>query len=125
MNDTGAVCGGQSIRDLLGTPERLAQPQTFARDQLIKRLSVNILHRNKVQEFAVHFSAVDVVNGNDIVMVQGRGQLRLLNETRPALRIANRPSTQDFDRDFAPEPGIRGQVNFAHSSFTERRADYK
>jgi hypothetical protein len=48
-----------------------------------------------------------------------------LNETRPSLGIANCSSRQNFDGEFAPEPGIKGQVHLAHSSFTERRADDK
>ena len=70
-------------------------------------------------------TAVDVVNGDDIAMVQRRCQLRFLNETRPSLRIAHCPREQNFDGHFAPQPGIEGQVHFAHSTFTKRRTDDK
>ena len=86
---------------------------------------MNILHGDKVQELAVHLGVVDVVNGDDVAMVQGRGQLCLLNETRPSLGIADCASGQNFDGDFAAEPGIEGQVHFAHSAFTERRTDHE
>src|SRR5581483_7851554 len=61
----------------------------------------------------------DVVDGDDIGVVQGRGGLRLLNEAALALGLARKTGGEDFDRDRAVQPRILGFINLAHAARAE------
>jgi len=56
-----------------------------------------------------------VVNGNDMRMIQRRGQLGFTLEPAPAGEIRG-TLREKLDRDFAAEPRVQSTVNLAHAA---------
>ena len=83
----GRVRRGQRIRDLDGVLQRLAQPHPLARDQLVERLALHVLHGDEVDAVRL----VDVVDRDDVGVVERGGGLGFLDEARACAR-GRRPS---------------------------------
>jgi hypothetical protein len=54
-------------------------------------------------------------------MIEGGGGLRFLSEAPHAILIGGQVSGQKLQRYFAIESGIKGEVNFTHSTGAEFR----
>ena len=84
MNDPGGLRFRQRIGDLDGVLQHLVQLHPAARNQLAERLALNIFHDNEVGAVV----AGDVVDGDDVGMIEGRGCFGFLHESPFAIRIA-------------------------------------
>ena len=65
----------------------------------------------------------DVVDGEDVGVVQGRGRAGFLLEAAQAIGIAGPERRQHLDRDIAVEPRVARPVDVAHASGAEGRED--
>ena len=116
MHDTGVVSGGQPIGDLDGVAQRLIQPDAFAADQAVQRLAGHVLHGDEIHRLPVHLPGVDVENGDDVAIAQGRRGFGLLREARAAIGIGDGGGRQHFDGDGAIQMGVECAIDHAHPS---------
>ncbi len=66
---------------------------------------------------------VDVVDGDDVGVVQGRGSLGLLHEAALALGVGDLLRRQDLDGDEAVQVRVAGLVDHAHPALAELLED--
>ena len=64
---------------------------------------------------------LDLVDGDDVGVVEGRGGAGLLHEAGAAMRVGEAIGGQDLDRDLAAEAGVAGAVDLAHPAGAEGR----
>ena len=114
-----AVRGVERRGDLRRILERLGHRQRPSRDQRIEPRAVHQLHRDERRPVVL----VDVVDGDDVRVVEGRGGARFLDEPAVAIGIGRRFGRQHLDRDRAPEPGVVGGVNNAHAAAADLGVD--
>ena len=81
-----------------------------------------VLQRSAVDEFGdqilAAFKFSDIVNGQDMRMIERRGELRLPLET-PSRRGIRHFLMQEFDRHRTAELGVDRAINHAHPAFTQ------
>ncbi len=65
----------------------------------------------------------DLVNGDDVRMVQGRGGARLLSKAQIVLRTLVEALGEQLDRDHAPEGRVARAVEPAHAAGAELSQD--
>ena len=70
MHDSGRVSDSQRVGNLRGIFQRIANPQSFAADQVMERLTGHQLHRDVLDGLALQLLCVDVVDGDDVRVVQ-------------------------------------------------------
>ena len=80
-------------------------------------LAFDVLHHDEAQMVAL----ADVVNRGDIRVIQCRCGFRFPREARHPVRIKGKVGRQDLQRDHPIEPGIEGQIDFAHSAGAQLR----
>ena len=61
----------------------------------------------------------DVVHGNDVWVLEFRGELRFAFEPRPRNLVVDQPSPQQLDRHSTVEPQVVGEKHRAHSAFAK------
>src|SRR5262245_21370231 len=66
-------------------------------------------------------SFADLVNGEDVGMVETGRRARFLFEPADALLLLCEGGGQQLERDFAAEPRVFGQINFAHPTGANQR----
>ena len=64
--------------------------------------------------------AADVVDGDDVVVIQGAGRARFPLETGDAVRIARQTRRQHLDGHIALQPRIARAPDFAHAAASEQ-----
>ena len=64
--------------------------------------------------------ALEVVDGSDVRMIEGRENLSLTLETSHVVGIVRERSGEDFDRYVASEFRVPGAVDFAHAACPDR-----
>ena len=116
MHDARAVRGRQPVGDLDGITERLIQPDAFAADQPVQRLAGHVLHRDEIHRLPVHLPGVDIENGDDVAIAQGRRGFRFLRKTRPAVGVCDGRGRQNFHGHGAVQMGVQGAIDNAHPS---------
>ena len=112
----GVVRGRQTVGDLDGVAQRLVQPDAFAADQPVQRLAGHVLHRDEIHRLAVHLPGVDVEDGDDVAIAQGRRGFGLLRETRAAIGVRDGRGRQHFDGHGAVQMGVQRAIDHAHPS---------
>ena len=111
VDDAGGVGLGQALGGLDGDIEQpLGRQRLAGGDELAQGLSLDQLHGDV--EGAVGLA--DVVDGQDVGMIQGRGRAGLLLEALAAIGIRRDGGGQDLDRDLAPELRVPRPVDLAH-----------
>ena len=65
----------------------------------------------------------DLVNVRDVWMIECGGGLRLLLKAAHSILISSNFGRQNLQRDFAMQPHVFRQINFAHATFAEQRAN--
>ncbi len=120
MNDAGGVSLGEPVGNGNGALQRFHQPHPLAWDHPIERLPRNVLHDYEVD---VIFRS-DVVNGDNVRMIQGRGGLGFLHKPLSALGVGRLAGKQNLDGDHAPQPGVASLVNRAHSALSQFLQDF-
>jgi hypothetical protein len=118
MHDSRGVGGGQRVGNLRCILQRSAHPQSFAPDQVIERFAGHILHGDVVNRLVIYFLGVDVIDGDDVRVVQGRRSPRFLNEPFFAVST-DRCGAQNLDRGHPVETRVHGLIHDTHSAGTE------
>ena len=120
MDDARRVRLGETVGDLHGDVEKpLGRERVSRRQDLAKGLPLHELHRDV--DRPVGFA--DVVDGQDVGVVQGRGRARLLLEALATIGIVGRGGRQHLDRYIAAEPGIGRAIDLPHPAGADRGGD--
>ncbi|KIU17134.1 hypothetical protein TL10_10190 [Mycolicibacterium llatzerense] len=95
-------------------------PVGIAFSQQLRRVSaVDVIHRNP--QLTVLFTSI--VDGDDMRMPQGRGDVSLAGEALPVFVINTDCDRKNFQR-FAPgQPGMLGEIHLAHSARPQESDD--
>jgi len=93
VHDPGRVSLREPVRDLCGIPQRFAEFQPFAANQLVERPALDVLHHDEVP--AVGRS--DIVDGDDVRMLEGGRGLGFLDESPLAVGIRHLPGRQKLE----------------------------
>jgi hypothetical protein len=101
----GCVRGRKAFGDLRSGFDHLSKGQRAAAQDLAERLTLDQFHD--------HVVGADVVDGDDIGMIQGRGCLGFSFKSSFAL-------LHHLQRDIPSEAGIAGTIDFSHAT----RANY-
>ena len=102
----------EGFRDLFGDGQSLLDRHGTPRNPLGQRRPFHQLHDDGV--------VLEVVDGSDIRMIEGRKNLSLTLETRHVVGIVRERSGEDFDRYVASEFRVPGAVDFAHAACPDR-----
>ena len=104
VDDPGALPGVvERAGDIDGDGEGFARIEpAFAIDAFAERLAIDIFHREKVRPIAFARS----VNLDDVRVIERRGGLRLLLETRDERGVLREVGREDFERDGAIERNL-------------------
>src|SRR5580700_7171177 len=110
----------QCIPQSTGNLNDLLEGKSACTDEPVKRLTLDELHRQKVD--AVAF--LHRVDGDNVWMVElGKG-LRLTTKTREPLGVMRHFGGQHFERYVAAEFRIGGAIHLPHSTGAKRRLDF-
>ena len=117
MDDAGRVRLGEAVGDLVADVEQLARRERPALHELTERLAIHELHG----DVDGRVRRTDLVDGDDVVVVEGGRGARLLLEAAAAIRISGELFRQDLDRHLAAQPRVARPVDLAHAAGAERR----
>ena len=113
------MCEAGRDQHLLRDCDRARRVERGARDDVLQRLPLAVLHRDVVG--AVELAPV--VDADDVRVLQaGRGG-RLAPEALHELLILRKPRVQQFHRHLATEVRVLGAVHVGHSSRAELAQD--
>jgi hypothetical protein len=113
VDDAVLVGRGQTVRRLRADFQHLLLGE--GRALIAQRLPVHMLHDD--EELAVML--LDVVDGANVRMVERRRRACLLQKARPCIRLCRHLRREKFQRDFAIEFGIDGEIHLAHAARAE------
>ena len=117
MNDPGGLGFRQCIGDLDGVLQDIIQLQPAAWNQLAERLALDIFHDNEVGAIVTG----DVMDGDDVGMIEGRGGFGFLDEAPLAIRIGDEFGWKHFDGNKAVQMLVACLVDNSHPSLAEKR----
>jgi len=110
VNNAFGVRGIESIGDLDGEREQKFQVEGAARDAVLQRDPVQILHRYE----GPAIMPADFVDGADVGMIQRRCGPGLTPETLQRLRVLGHVGGKEFQGNEAAEFGVLGFVDHTH-----------
>ena len=87
----------------------------FAGNQLVERLSGDILHGDEVHAVGL----VNVVDGDDVRVIEGRGSLGLLKESPFPVRVGDLLGGKDLDGYETVQVRVAGLGDHTHPAFAE------
>src|SRR5438132_1339703 len=119
MHDACRMGFAQTLSNLSQIFQQLVQRSFVAVDLIAQSVAVNVLHGDEMYTFAL----TDFVDVRDVRMIERGGGGGLLLETAHSISISSNFGRQNLQRDFAMEPQVFRQINFAHATFAEQRAD--
>src|SRR5947207_12107653 len=88
-------------------------------DLIAQSIAVNVLDGDEVGAFAL----ADFVDVGDVRMIECSSGGGLLLEAAHSILISSNSRGQNLQRDFAMQPHVLRQINFAHATFAEQRAN--
>ena len=115
MDDPLPVRGRQRGGDLRAVTQYVVGRQRASLEPRRQRLAFEVFHDQEVDAILV----ADIEQRTDVRMGQGRDRSRLSIEAPPPLGVGGILRGKDLDRDVAPEPGIAGAIDLAHSAFAK------
>ncbi len=116
VNQSALVGRGQSFGRLArNTPRLLRRQPGVALQAIGQALALQQLHGQKRN--AAIFA--DLVNGDDVVVLQGSGRLRLAEETRPRRGIGGPIQLHDLESDLPFEGRVIREKDHAHAALAE------
>ena len=119
MDDAGGVSGVQSVGDLRGQVECLANRKRAAADEVAQRLALHQFGHYVGDAVLV----AGIVKRDDVGMRQGGGGAPFLLEAAPPVGALGELRRQNLDGDIAAEAGIVGAVDLAHGTFAQFGGD--
>ena len=120
MHDARAVRFGQPLPDLRSDVDGVVHLQRPARDPLLERLPRVVRHHEV--ELPVG-RLVDLVDGADVRMIEGRRGLGFLQEPLLGGLVAGQIRWQQLNGDLALEAGILREVDDAHAALAQLGPD--
>lgn len=111
VNDASLMGDRQSAGNLQGQLDRLTLGLGTVGHRRAKIGSFEQLRNNVGKTFV----RPDIVHGENIGVIQGRGGPRFPLEALQPLRIAGEGAGQNFDRHIAMQTQIPGAINFSHA----------
>jgi hypothetical protein len=115
MHDPFRVSCIQSIRYFDPDLEQPIHFHRLARDQVLQRRAVEILHHDERMPVLL----ADLMNRANVRMVQSRSGARLAAKPLKSLRVAHNIVWQELQRHEAAELSILGLIHNAHASAAE------
>ena len=94
--------------------------QTTGRNQLVQGLPGDVLHDHEVNAIL----RADVVNDADVGMLQCGDGFRFLLEAHLQIWVRRKMGGKDLNRYRALQPGVAGEIHFAHAAGAEQRLDF-
>ena len=119
VDDPFLVRRGEAMGDLRRDRNQPAQRGKSLFDPRREAPAEDELHRDVGEALVL----ADLVNGDDVRMVQGRGGARLLSEAQIVLRTLVEALGEQLDRDDAPEGRVARAVEPAHAAGAELAQD--
>ena len=110
VDDPPRVRHIQTVSDLNRQVEQCFNLEGLAFDTVLQRLPLQQLHGNK----GLTLVLVNVMNGADVGMIQGRGGARFAPESRQGLRVSGQLLRQKLQRQVAAQPGVERLVHHPH-----------
>src|SRR6266542_7005984 len=121
MDDAGCVRGRERGANLHCNVERLRQQESVSAEQAFAQGgSIDKLRNNEMP--AVDFT--DFVDGKNVWMVKRRRSLCFLAEPVHPLLIAGNFFRKNLQGNFAIEPGVLCEIDFAHPARAELPLDF-
>ncbi len=115
VDDPSGVGDLQTLGHAQSHFEDLVQSQRFAKDALLERLAFEKLHGDEASPVLF----VDVVDGANIRVIQGRSRLGFPLQTLQSLMVPGQLIRQKLQGDRALEPGVLRLEDHAHASAAE------
>ncbi len=115
VGDAGLVGGGHPIGHLNRQIEQSPYRQRATGQQRPQGQAVHQLG----DEVGYAVLGSDVVNGEDVGVVEGGDSSSFLLKAPLPFGVLHRRRGQDLDRHFAPQPGVAGAVDLAHTAGAE------
>ena len=119
MRDSSCVRGFERAGDLQGQGDDLVERHPSTCQLLAQRLAGHELGGDEVDAGLLP----DLINGDDVGMIGGRGGARLAFEALDQLRVRRELQGEEFERNAAVELRVVGQINLAHPAHSEQRED--
>src|SRR2546427_5400710 len=88
-------------------------------DLLAQCYAVDQLHSDEVRATVL----ADLEDLRDVRMTECGSGLSFLNKAAHPIFVGSSGGGQDFQRDQTAQGGVLGQINFAHATFAEQRAN--
>ena len=90
------------------------------RNELLQRLAVHQLHREKVHAAALF----DRVERDDVGMIEGCGRPRFTVEPRQPVLVRGHIRRQHLECNLSAEPSVEGSIHLAHAALAEVADDF-
>src|SRR5882724_679728 len=111
MDDSTLMGGVEGVGNLNGDVKNLSARQRLARDDVLESQAFQELHRNE----GVAFGFVDLVNGADVGMIEGRGGPCLALKSLQDLMVADKVGWEEFQCYVPTKPEILGAIYDPHA----------
>ena len=118
VDDPPRVREVQRLGHFGGDAERLVLRHPPSREPLLQGHTVHVLGRQERPSLVI----ADLVDLADERMIEVRGRLGFMEEP-PVRPVGHEPRQQEFQRDFAIEREILGQVHLAHAPVSKPGED--
>jgi hypothetical protein len=119
MDDPFGVGGIEPVGDLDGQVEDFISAQRLSPDAMFERVALQELHGDEAPPFVL----VDVIDGADVGMVQGRSRLGFTLESLQRVAVSRQLFGQELQGNGAPEAGVLGLVDHTHAAPAELLQD--
>src|SRR6185369_15613879 len=119
VNDPFVMRRAEAARDLHGVIGRLARRDRALPQADAQRLAFQQL----ADEEVLIVLGADVEDGDDVRMVEHPRRARFLFESAQRLGVVGEIAREDFDRHFAPQPGVDGAIHLAHPPRADLRGN--
>ena len=119
MHDTGGVRGGQRVGDLRAVLERVGEAEFAARQNGLESAPLDEFHGDVIGAAI----ARDIVDGDYVRVVEGRGGFGFLHEALLARRVGEGVVGKQFEGDGAVEVRVARLVHHAHAAFAQFARD--
>jgi hypothetical protein len=119
VNDPRLVGGGQTVRDLNGEIEQLADGERAGQEQFMQRAAVD-----QFDGYVGNRSGRShIVDSDDVGVRESRGGARLPFEALQPLRVGGELRGENLDGDVAAEARVARPMDLSHPSGADRRKD--
>ena len=94
--------------------KNILDPQFLLLDDLLQRPALDVFHDDEIALGA----CLDTMDGGHIGVAEGRGGLRLMDETQLGICILSLVGRQELKSDLALESGVLSLIDHPHATHT-------